>query len=213
MTSIKRRPRGAVLAVGLMLLLVVSMTAVIAMSGAVLQEKMVGAVRNESIADNGVESALRDAERWIWDYMVSNASPPLAGDASFVTNAEPLYGTSATTYTFRNNAGWQNVGVPYRNNGAVSSNPISNNPYQPMAQVPRFMIEFLGDGGDAMAGGTSTAAFNPESNVGPGGGCPPPMQCGTGGLLFYRVTARSTGGSENVVRTAESIFTIVGSAN
>ncbi|MBK8286033.1 MAG: hypothetical protein IPK97_14815 [Ahniella sp.] len=66
------KPRGAVLAVGLMLMLVISMTAVLSMSGAILQERMTGAVRNEAIADNGAESALRDGERWIWQSFVTN---------------------------------------------------------------------------------------------------------------------------------------------
>lgn len=206
----RQTQNGAVLAVGLMLLLVVSMTAVIAMSGAAMQERMVGAVRNESIADSGVESALRDAERWIWDYMLTNAKPPLAGDTSFLTNPEPLLANGSPFVDFRNNGGWMTTGIPYRNNGSVGSNPISNNPYQPMAQVPRFMIEFLGDGGASMAGGTKAAAFNPESNQATGESCPPGMGCGGGILLFYRVTARSTGGTEATVRAAESIFTIIG---
>lgn len=211
MITIARKPKGAVLAVGLMLLLVVSMTAVIAMSGAALQEKMVGAVRNESIADNGVETALRDAERWVWDYMVTNAMPPRSGSVSWLTDPEPLLANNSPFVDFRNNGGWLNTGTPYRNNATVSSNPISSNPYQPMAQVPRYMIEFLGDGGESLAGGSNVAAFNPESNQATGASCPPGMPCGGGILLFYRITARSTGGSESVVRAAESTFTIVGS--
>lgn len=205
MLAIHRKPQGAVLAVGLMLLLVVSMTAIIAMSGAVMQEKMVGSVRNESIADASVETALRDGERWLWEYLATNARAPTAGTTSFVVGAEPLLAANDPLKEFRSGEGWNNGGTPYRGIGSTSSNPISNNPYQPMAQVPRYIVEYLGDGGN----GVAVTDFSAQEGTNPGDNTH--IEGGT--LLYYRISARGTGGADTVVRAAESVFTVFGNPN
>lgn len=194
-----RKPRGAVLAVGLMLLLVISMTAVLAISGSVLQERMTGAVRNESIADNGAESALRDGERWIWQYFVTNGreiDPRLASSPAHVGFPEVAV---PAIRTFRTSMDWVDFGRPYDGNDAAGSNAISSSDYHSMPRVPRFTIESLGEG---FAG---EADWAPETHRDGG------AVAGTGGspgkLHYYRITARSTGGTEGVVRASESTYT------
>ncbi|AVP96163.1 hypothetical protein C7S18_02670 [Ahniella affigens] len=200
--QIKRKPQGAALAIGLMLILVITMTTIIAMSGSVMQEKMAGAARNESIAEGGADSVLRNGERWIFDYTVSSPVPLLPGATSFVTTPESSNLAGTDIRNFRTSSGWVAAGRPYQGQSSVGSNPISSSDYQSMTRVPAFMIEVLG----VAASGSSR--FIPGESHGLGG-----ATTGGGGsnsvLRYYRITGRSTGGSDNVVRTAESTFTIV----
>ncbi len=196
--AIKPKPRGAILAVGLMLLLVISMTAVLAMSGSILQERMTGAVRNEAIADNGAESALRDGERWIWQSFVTNGrelDPRRGNSTSYFRLPEVAVDEIRT---FRQSLDWIDFGRPYDGNETAGSNAISSSDYHTMPKVPRFTVEALGEG-------MSGVDWDPESHREGG------AATGTGGspgkLHYYRITARSTGGTENVVRTSESTFT------
>jgi len=191
------RSKGAVLAVGLMLLLVISMTAVFALSGAVMQERMVGAVRNESIADNGTESALRDGERSIWQGFVSARRDLRPDGTSFVTVPESSI-AGGPVRTFRTSLDWVNMGQPYGGNGTPGNNPISSTDYHSMARVPRFLVESIGADDPG-------SLWNPETHRDGG------AADGTGGspgkLHYYRVTARSTGGTDGVIRASESTFT------
>ncbi len=62
MTRFPRAQQGAALFVSLILLLVLTITAVSSMQGTLLQEKMVSAQRDGQIAFEGAEHALREAE-------------------------------------------------------------------------------------------------------------------------------------------------------
>jgi type IV pilus assembly protein PilX len=61
-TSNRRRQRGAVLAVSLILLLVITLIAVSSMQGTVLEEKMAGNSLDRNLAFQSAESAVREAE-------------------------------------------------------------------------------------------------------------------------------------------------------
>ena len=57
--------RGAVLIVGLLLLLVMTIIGVSSMQTTLLEEKMAGNLRDQDLALQAAESALRDAEAWL----------------------------------------------------------------------------------------------------------------------------------------------------
>lgn len=194
----KKTQRGAVLAIGMMLMLVLSMTVVIAMSGSIMQERMSGALRNESIADAGSDSALRDAERWIWDYYVFNGKPLGDGATTFVYENESK-NPNAVLRSFRSSYDWVAAGRAYGGDGSAGSNPISSNPYQSMARVPVFVIEPLGE----VSSETSGSLVSHHN----GGGQEGTGNTYKGRLRYYRITARSTGGTQGVVRAQESTFT------
>ena len=177
------RQRGVVLAVGLILLLVMSLVMIVAMSGSILQERMAGAVRNESIAIVGADSALRDGELMVWNRVVA-----ASGQATF---AEP---TSTAVRQFRTQRDWVPGGFTYGASG--SGKTFSNNDYFMMAQTPSFMIEQLGE-----VGLGSGEQEKPESHGGS-------TLTSNESLFYYRITGRSTGGTEGVVRVAESTFSV-----
>jgi type IV pilus assembly protein PilX len=177
------RQRGAVLAVGLILLLVMTLIMIVAMSGSILQERMAGAMRNESIADVGADSALRDGELWVWKQVaISKAQLPISD------SAYPLKPSSSRARLFRGGHTWQTGGSPYGTGGAGINFPVTD--YYRMAETPSYIVEGLGD---------VSAGDNPESHEG---------NTLNESLHYYRITGRSTGGNEGVVRAVESTFSI-----
>jgi type IV pilus assembly protein PilX len=73
-----------------------------------------------------------------------------------------------------------------------SADPTSN-----LALQPRYMIELLGFERDAVQGAGRTAGKRQD-------------QPGSPGMLLFRITARSTGGSDTSVRIVESVFSAYG---
>ena len=65
MTASRRRQSGAVLAVSLVILLVITLLAVGSMQSSTLEEKMAGATRDRNVAFQSAESAVREAEVFI----------------------------------------------------------------------------------------------------------------------------------------------------
>jgi type IV pilus assembly protein PilX len=182
----RSRQRGAVLAVGLILLLVMTLIMIVAMSGSILQERMAGAMRNESIADVGADSALRDGEVWVWSNIVAAGRQLSPSDTGY-----PYKPTVALVKSFRSDHAWVSGGSDYGSAGAAIEFPDSD--YYRMAQLPAYMVEGLGEVGI-------------DNNI-------PESHGGSSNTLneavhYYRITGRSTGGTESVVRAAESTFSI-----
>jgi type IV pilus assembly protein PilX len=184
--KIPRQQRGVVLAVGLILLLVMTLVMLVAMSGSILQERMAGAMRNESIADVGADSALRDGELWVWKQIVQ-----AGGQLNLSSTSFPLRPDSSTARNFRSGYAWVSGGNQYGSAGSGISFPTSD--YYKMAQTPVYLVEGLGEVGET--------GEDPEAHQGNQGTL-------NESLHYYRITGRSTGGNDGVVRAAESTFSI-----
>lgn len=91
------RQTGAVLAVSLILLLIVTLVAVSSMQGTALEEKMAGNARDRNLAFQTAESAVREAENII-DGVVSLGGFSGVGGLYGLNDAEPDFG-SATTWS------------------------------------------------------------------------------------------------------------------
>jgi len=188
-----RTQKGAALVVGLIFLVLVSLIATVGMRQSITQERMAGGLRNDSLARNGAESAQRQGERLIYDwYLVSNnaqISGPgvydmgdVASSAFRDANPNSFFTTGALAYDPTINDYTTNPGFTSR-----------------LAQQPVYLIELGGvirppnapggEGGDSGVGGYSTNEAQGNSY-----------------LSLFRVTARSTGGVDTVVRTVESTF-------
>lgn len=92
-----RRERGAVLAVSLIMLLVVTLIAVSSMQGTILEEKMAGNARDRNLAFQTTESVIREAEISI-EAVVSLGNYDGTAGLFGLTDLEPDY-TFATTWT------------------------------------------------------------------------------------------------------------------
>ena len=182
MTSSRKHQRGAALLIGLIFLVITAMIAVVAVGSTVLQERMTGGQRNDSLAQQGAESALRGAELALWNaYIASDGRDAPAGTLP----AEPL---SADARAFRESTGWSSGGASYAkiDYDAIARTAGSGR----LDRDPRFIIERLPGTGclEAHCGGS-----------GSGSGA-------VGVTDYFRITARSTGGDARVIRSNESVY-------
>ena len=180
-------------------LVVLSLGLVVSFRASVLQERMAGGFRNESLAEGSAESALRAGENWIWSYLLANGGAvPRAGERPFLRGPAAI---DPAADLFRTTAGWLPDGEPY------TDVTISTNIDGELAHRPRFQIEVIGAGsrdvGSGGAGGRTLVTHTGSGYAGGGGGG------GSLGIVeYYRITARGAGGTEGVVRMVESTFTV-----
>ncbi|MES2403027.1 MAG: PilX N-terminal domain-containing pilus assembly protein [Pseudomonadota bacterium] len=210
----RARERGAVLLVALVFLILLTLLAIGASSGSLLQQRMVSATRSAQLATMSGDTALRGAEWNIWNYFSQVQGGSFCARGSIdATNGcvyyDPsiaaLYGTAGTITQFRTgNNGWlTGTGITYKGAGgagytnqtgtlALLSLKTSN-----VAQNPQYVIEDMG-----MLRAPGAGLLHESGVTGPSSGAP-------GGnivLDVYRVTARATGGTNNTVRVVQSTF-------
>lgn len=127
-----KRQAGAVLAVGLLLLLVMTLIGVTAMNSIIMEEKMAGNYRDRHLALQAAESALRDAEN---DIQCDSCTRPLqiSGLAGFDTSC-----TNGLCY---------GAGMPDASTHLLAGNGIAYGTYTSATGLsavnmpPRYLIE------------------------------------------------------------------------
>jgi len=208
----RARERGAVLLVALIFLILLTLLAIGASSGSLLQQRMVAATRSAQLASLRADTALRGAEWRIW-----NTSSVVGGTLQCDTTAinattgcvkydpeSPLYATGGAVAQFRtgNNA-WLSTGIAYTGLPGASNDftnvPIPSNGYTASANVaenPRYIIEDMGLVKPPGAGPQHESGVTGPNNGG----------AGNMNIHIYRITARATGGNQNTVRVAQSTF-------
>ena len=132
---IPARQRGAALLIGLIFLVVTTVIAVVAIGSTVLQERMTSGQRNDSLAQQGAESALRGAELALWNAYI-NSDGRDAPSGTFA--AEPL---SSDAHAFREATSWTAGGAAYAtiDYDAIARTAGSGR----LDRDPRFIIERL----------------------------------------------------------------------
>ena len=196
-----RHQQGVALVVGMVFLVALSLTAIIAMNRTILQERMTGAYRAEQIAYAGAEAALRAGEWSLWQYpLVRNlTSPPvpLPGqdlDCLVVCAGEGRYRDGQTTKL-----------QSFKGEAAGTLNTSAQNAYIGMVRNDGFLA----------AGEGSQAAYPPVVFREALGKEPPDEslvigQSGLeGSLLYFRLTARGYGPTPDVQRSVQSTFSLV----
>lgn len=183
------RERGAALAVGLIILIVITLLGITALSSTVLQERITGGQRNESLSFAGAESALRAGERHVYSQFATRDGRDPAG----VTDPESTTSTTgAQASAFRNNATWTTGGATtYATINYAGLTPKAGG--SKLDRNPLYLIEKLGP-----AGGCSLESHTCGGETFGGGGI--------GLAIYYRITARSTGGDARVMRMTESVY-------
>ena len=192
---------GVALVVGMVFLVALSLTAIIAMNRTILQERMTGAYRAEQIAYAGAEAALRAGEWSLWQYpMVRNLkSPPVALpgdplDCLIVCAGEGRYPDGQVTKL-----------STFKTVGAGTIDTDSQNAYRGMVRNDGFLA----------AGEGSQAAYAPVVFREALGDPPPPESFGIGQsgldgtLTYYRLTARGFGPTPDVERNVQSTFSLI----
>lgn len=201
----RRAQRGAALFLAMIFLVLLAVLALAASSTSIMQERMTGGLRNDQLGLMGAESALRGGEEFLWN-LSFNAGQPLppciagsTGDCVYNANHKGLL--DARAQAFRTSRTWIDPATDgaraYGRNlttqtgGAITAN---------IASQPRFIVEYIGPvlQKEFRSGG----AIHPES-----------LTSRVGDHHIYRVTARSQGGTNAVIRVAESFFSSMNLSN
>lgn len=167
---------GAALMVSLMILLVLTLIGVTSMSSTILEEKMAGGVRNQNLAFQAAEAALRDGELWLKDNCATPGScvPPVVrvlGGFGDVTAQDDVW--------------WNdNLNNNTREYGAQGSQEFSEAPSD-----PRYIREARGT---LNRRGTLAVGISPLQRN-----------------LYFRLTARGTGGNTSTETILQSHYMIV----
>ena len=125
--NLKQRQNGAVLAVGLIILLVMTLIGVSTIGTTVMQEHMNGNVRDRQLAFHAAESALREGEAFI-ETVVSTAA---------FNGTNGLYGTSDTEPD------------PYGTWDSNNSREYQGTQLEGVATDPRYRIRLIGEFGES----------------------------------------------------------------
>jgi type IV pilus assembly protein PilX len=199
-----RRQHGAALFLALTFLLLLTILAVTASSTSIMQERMVGGMRNRQLGLIGAENTLRGGEEALWNLNFSNLRqpfPPCVGNPTNVACAMKLErnGTLSTwAQTFRTSRTW----LDPANDGArsysrsmtgLTGDQITAN----LATQPRFIVESLGTISPGGKGGQEGFSQRHKGDA------------SAGKLVMYRITARSQGGTDSVIRVAESYYAAI----
>lgn len=173
----RRREEGAVLIVGLVMVLLMSVIGISAIRGSNLQESMAGNMRERNLAFQASESALRVGEASVADQV----SRPL------MTNNQGLYNDTYTTPTTSiltfTNANWKDAAkVKVAALGLLY-----------VSHEPTYIVEQL-DPDIGMGAAMEGSAIDLEG-----------MQ-NTGDITPYRVTARGFGANENAIKTLQTTY-------
>lgn len=198
--------RGAVLVVALIFLLLMTMLAISASGRSLLQERMVGGLRNAQLAEMGAEAALRGAEWKLWSAAGNGAGVVCGTTVITECYIHDPQSPVANVTAFRGDNGWATAGaVEYKGSGDsfalkdMGGSTLIGAEQRELAKLaenPRYLIEDLGPeqplgGGSAHESGVTSSTDSGPGNI---------------SKHIYRITARSTGGSANTVRVLESTF-------
>lgn len=182
-----RRQQGAILVVALMFLVLLTIIGVSSISGVTLEEKMAGNLREQNLAFQAAESALRDAEI---DLETAIPGPPGGRDPMTITGHFPV--TALCTGAFTNGvcrntdfkaeivtaSGWDWTSAT--KTVAYGAFTLAE-PMPSVFQQPRYVIEYLPEKDDA-----STT---------------PPTR-------HFRISARGWGANQNTSVTLQTVYRI-----
>lgn len=190
--------QGAVLFVALVFLIILTLLGLAATSTSILQEKMTGSMRNRQLGLMGAESALRGGESYLWNlaYNATTARPMppcISGGGADCVYTVLRGKIDATAQAFRTSKTW----LPVASDGGRAYTGVSglsgDVETASLASQPRYLIEDLGPDVPAGAGRRGGSIQQEKAGV-------------PGSRDFFRITARSQGGNDTVVRAAESVF-------
>lgn len=212
LASARKQQSGVALVVGLIFLLITTLMAVTAMSGVIMQERMAGNLRNISVAQAGAESALRAGESWIREF--HSKGDQLAGDCSAT---DQVFASTSSAVDLLNSACQANMTAlnEFRSAkqwiespssafiqdfpvGRISDGQLGSHTGASLARRPQFAIESLGPLRGLDSTGGQVGSFGGVDAAGSGSTTPP--------ATVYRISARSTGSTLNVVRAVETYY-------
>lgn len=189
------RQQGAVLFVALVFLLLVTLLALTAIGTSVLQERMTGGMRNRQLSLMGSESALRGTEAMLWSASFAGYQPfpPCyggEGQGTCIYRPGVTGALEADVQQFRTSRTWVDKLSGAPSYGAEVTGLTGDAETAALAVQPQVLVEELGANVPPGAGRQS-GVIDPEART---------------AAVFYRITARSQGGSAATISVTESVF-------
>ncbi len=177
----RQKQSGVVLMISLIMLLLLTLIGVTGSSVTGLEEKMAGNMRDENLAFQAAETALRVGESIV---MLNPPAFSVANNGKGGTGLYTTVGTGAQASGYWQTVDWTSgTGVATYTGGSLSH----------INSAPRYVIEELPP--------TNGTGANPTGGS---------LEAGTTGndtsVSWYRITARGTGGSDNSVVLLQSIY-------
>lgn len=165
------KQHGAALIVSLVILIVMTIIGLSAIRTSALEEKMAANARDQQIALQATEMALRAGEAWIAEQLTELAATDNGSSRIWTANIMSTDDDVADSWWHQRNQTWWNA------NGIQTSSDVAFGSNEADLQLnrPRYIIEYQQYVGDDLLIGTGST---------------------TTGRSFYRITARGTGASE-----------------
>ena len=205
--SKRKQQEGAALAVGLILLLIITLMGYTGMKGTILQEKMAAGLKNRSMAYAGAQSALRAGEQFLYNLVETTNGVVIEGTAGgSLSNIYSMYNTpgsaasglNSTVESFMQND-WSTSGTSPAHNYTASSYVGSS-----LSIQPEFMIQHIrGTNAGGAGSGNITVEFGNYGSGGGGGGGSSPQQS------TFLITGKSRSGDGKSFAMLQSVYTAV----
>lgn len=202
------RERGVILLVALIFLVLLTLLAIGASSGSLLQQRMVAATRSAQLAVLSGNTALRGAEWTIWSSAMVVGTPFTCGTSAidattgcvkYDPESTPYSSNGAVTLFRTGDNAWLSTGLAYTGPGNAGYTTLAaptDGASPSVAENPRYIVEDMGRVKPPGAGPQHESGVTGPNNGG----------AGQISLEMYRITARATGGSKNTVRVVQSTF-------
>ncbi len=174
----KRKQRGWVLMIGLVMLVMLTIIAMALMRTTLLEEKMAGATRDINLSFQAAETALRGAEKFIDDQ---------PSESAFKGSNPGLYdkdGREPSNLFSPSNWDTETDAIEY--SGATLVRPDGTG----VSAEPRYMIKKVGEIG---GGGSLSISGYGETDL-------------TQKSVIYRITSRGTGGNDSTQTILRSYY-------
>lgn len=193
----KKNQNGIALAIGMILLLIISIIGVTSMKSALLQDKMAGGLKNKELADAAALSLMSAVERWLHNQFENNNGVTLGVESPYVVVPRS---TEAKAFRADRNLSGGYDGLPDIEDINLKFGDI-------LAENPKFMIESQKDSvnADGSATNTSTsvsAEFDDHSAGGSMG------NEGGGALVLYRIISKATDTTGHIISGFESVISV-----
>lgn len=175
--------RGIALVMALVFLLLLTLLGISALNTTSLEEKMAGNVKDRNLAFQAAESALIQAEYWLY----SSLTAPEPG------STPGTYQPSTTSVQVWDSVNWSGSGVityPNTPDGVAAGSATLSN----VNTQPKYIVEYLRKDAGSTGGGSTGQSLV----VMPG--------AQTGGTTYLRITARGTGSTNAATVMLQSTY-------
>lgn len=199
----QNKQQGAALAVGLILLLIITLMGYASMKGTMLQEKMAAGLHNRSLAYAGANSAVRAGEEFIFNLVQQTNGVNIKGtpDAKFygiyshlnTLDSDPIQGLNTTVEGFKQRNWTSSAGIDHSHDfTSASSNGA-------LERRPQYIVEEI-------VGAGSQALDSQEFGAANGGG--------DGNIQkAFLITGKGPSGDGNSIALTQSMYTVVVSSS